>query len=303
MEQNGFLGTIGYIKANLMSNPNLLDTNYNNENFYPGAPDIPNSAVENIIKILPTDVAGLCLCLDSEINSRQGIHDESINGMQNLVYAPIVGNANTTGCLEKFNGAATFSDKGIKLGGTCFYPAYGVDDLTIEFCMQFGQVSDANGQHWVFCNGNHGVDGRTCIIVDSQVIGFYGLKSGANTKTIRVNYDFKQKVHYAVSTKLTSENSTRVYINGVECDPKLNAEPGLYSDLATPVLSAYNHNTALGGLASTGTSSVAYSSSNPYKLGTFWCPNDIFHSFRLWSRQLSPEEIQANYQADKRRFG
>lgn len=44
MEQ-GFLGTIGWIKGNLMSNPNLLDKGYSNENFYPGAENIPDSAI------------------------------------------------------------------------------------------------------------------------------------------------------------------------------------------------------------------------------------------------------------------
>lgn len=51
MTQNGFLGTIGWIKGNLMSNPNLLDKNYNNENFYPGSPDIPNSGADDLVKL------------------------------------------------------------------------------------------------------------------------------------------------------------------------------------------------------------------------------------------------------------
>ena len=49
--KQGFLGTIGWIKGNLMSNPNLLDKNYNNENFYPGAPDIPNSGADDLVKL------------------------------------------------------------------------------------------------------------------------------------------------------------------------------------------------------------------------------------------------------------
>ena len=44
MEQTqNYMGTIGWIKGNLMSNPELADKNYNNENFVPGNPDIPNS--------------------------------------------------------------------------------------------------------------------------------------------------------------------------------------------------------------------------------------------------------------------
>jgi hypothetical protein len=300
--KQGFLGTIGWIKGNLMSNPNLLDKNYNNENFYPGAPDIPNSAVENIIKILPTDVAGLCLCLDAEINSRQGIHDESINGMQNLVYAPITGNTNTTGCLEKLNGTATFIDKGVKLGGTCFYPTHTVDDLTIEFCMELGEPVDINGHHWIFVNGSGGENGRNCIIVDSEVVGFYGLKSGVNVKSVHAKHK-GNKIHYAVTTKLTSANSTKVYIDGVQVTPESTAQFNTFSDLASPVLSSSSYNSSFGGMSSVKTTSVTYNADTMYAEGGFWCPNDIFHSFRLWSRQLSPEEIQANYQADKRRFG
>lgn len=43
MTQNGFLGTIGWIKSNLMSNPDLQDKGYSNETFYPGAENIPES--------------------------------------------------------------------------------------------------------------------------------------------------------------------------------------------------------------------------------------------------------------------
>lgn len=43
MTQNKFLGTIGYIKANLMSSSQASEKGYRNENFYPGAENIPDS--------------------------------------------------------------------------------------------------------------------------------------------------------------------------------------------------------------------------------------------------------------------
>ena len=43
MAQQGFLGTIGYIKANLMSSSQASEKGYGNDNFYPGAPNIPES--------------------------------------------------------------------------------------------------------------------------------------------------------------------------------------------------------------------------------------------------------------------
>ena len=51
MTQNAFLGTIGFIKGNLMSNPELLDKGYSNETFYPGASNIPNSHTSDKTKM------------------------------------------------------------------------------------------------------------------------------------------------------------------------------------------------------------------------------------------------------------
>ena len=77
MEQ-GFLGTIGYIKANLMSSPALQDKGYSNENFYPGATNIPDSEPTRPDGIPPvTD--GLVVCVDGNVN----------NGFANLVESPI----------------------------------------------------------------------------------------------------------------------------------------------------------------------------------------------------------------------
>ena len=43
MTQNGFLGTIGWIKSNLMVSSQASEKGYSNENFYPGASNIPES--------------------------------------------------------------------------------------------------------------------------------------------------------------------------------------------------------------------------------------------------------------------
>lgn len=43
MEKQGFLGTIGWIKGNLLTSSDI-GKKYSNDTFYPGAPNIPNSA-------------------------------------------------------------------------------------------------------------------------------------------------------------------------------------------------------------------------------------------------------------------
>ena len=76
--------------------------------------------------IFPKNIAGLVMCLDGEINSRNGVHDESINGMQNLVYSPVFGH-NLKGYKEVLNGIPAFTDNSMVLGGTAFYPDYAND--------------------------------------------------------------------------------------------------------------------------------------------------------------------------------
>lgn len=51
MTQNNFLGTIGWIKGNLLTSSDIGEK-YSNENFYPGAPNIPDSAGPVPIAIL-----------------------------------------------------------------------------------------------------------------------------------------------------------------------------------------------------------------------------------------------------------
>ena len=72
MNKQGFLGTIGWIKGNLMSNPNLEDKNYNNENFHPGAENIPESNPTRLDGVPPvTD--GLVLCYDGNNHGDYGV--------------------------------------------------------------------------------------------------------------------------------------------------------------------------------------------------------------------------------------
>ena len=48
-----FIGTIGYIKGNLMASPALQERGYTNENFFPGAENIPDSE-PTILMEIPT---------------------------------------------------------------------------------------------------------------------------------------------------------------------------------------------------------------------------------------------------------
>lgn len=247
--------------------------------------------------ILPKNIAGLVMCLDGEINSRNGVHDESINGMQNLVYAPIVSKASTTGCLEKLNGTATFSDKGIKLGGTCFYPLYQQVALTFEFtgsfdtypfnnygnCQRFIQTV-YNGGYQIHLNNND-------LVYESYN------SSGTRIKyiTFPMIYELGKPIHFTITDVLNVSGSTKFYINGEEVQPVFNA------DGTTSVCATSSTNMGIMGIHSRSAKSVypfTY-----HQEGSFEGEYTYINAIRLWNRVLSPEEIKQNYLQDKKRFG
>lgn len=249
--------------------------------------------------VLPKNIAGLVMCLDGEINSRNGVRDESVRGMQNLVYAPYAGKSSTTGCLEFFNGTPTFTDKGCKLGGTCYYPSYSHDNLSFEMCIELGAAILSNGMHWIIQNvGQISGYGGFQIFASGGGTGIYFQvtnTSGKVTKNIKIPLT-SNKVYFAVTSVLNTANSTKMYLNGEEVQPTSS------TDGIAAALNAVT-NVSLGGLNDTSTSSSTPTESNQYPKGGFYCPNDIFYSARQWNRILTPDEIKQNYLQDKKRFG
>lgn len=72
--QQFFLGTIGYIKSNLMSSSQASDK-IDNDNFYPGSPNIPET--EPLYpEGVPPVTSGLKYCFDSQNNTGNGWNSE-----------------------------------------------------------------------------------------------------------------------------------------------------------------------------------------------------------------------------------
>lgn len=249
--------------------------------------------------VFPKNIAGLVMCLDGEINSRSGVHDESINGMQNLVYAPYANKSSTTGCLEVLNGTPTFTGKGCKLGGTCYYPSYSHNNLSFELCLELGTAILSNKNHWIIQNtGRVSSYGGFQILINenAKAVFFQATNtSGTSTKNIKIPLT-SNKVYFAVTSVLNTANSTKMYLNGEEVQPTSPTD-GVASALSGV------QNVSLGGINSTSTSSSTPTNSNEYPEGAFYCPNDIFYSVRQWNRILTPDEIKQNYLQDKKRFG
>lgn len=247
--------------------------------------------------VTPQNLGGLCLYLDAEINSRKGVRDESVNGMQNLVYTAFK-QSKGLGCLEQLNGKATFKDKAITLGGTCYYPNYDLDELTIEVVFQVNDNEATNATSVLLDTAWGGGFQITYYEVDNRV-GFAAYDTSGNNAKRAIGFsDFKsQKRYVTVTTKLSEANSTSIYIDGVKLDSSAVTLDGTTGTMST------GYNMGIGGIKNSSTSSVAYNSSSPNGHGVFRCPNIDFSLLRMWSRKLSDSEVVANYNNDKRRFG
>ena len=94
MTQNGFLGTIGWIKGNLLVSSELTEK-YDNETFYPGAPDIPDSAKPIPIALAGSIIKGSIndkniMTGSYNLNKRYGFYGTSGSGINQWISEAVV---------------------------------------------------------------------------------------------------------------------------------------------------------------------------------------------------------------------
>lgn len=243
----------------------------------------------------PAKMAGLCFWLDGEINSRAGMRNQAINGMQNLVWNALTGSS-AAGYTEKLNGTPTFYEKGMKLGGTCFYPSYNFDDVTVEFAVEFGSLAleDGNNIHYIL-DSRSGATGFQVYTAEALAEGdmIVRFEGGNWAKNVTVRTKSK-RFHCVITSKMSVANSTKIYLDG----ELANFSGG--DAIATRKTA--NAPLSVGGTTESRMVSTTPTASNPWIAGAFYAPDDIFHLVRMWSRQLSEEEIKENYEEAKTRF-
>ena len=245
------------------------------------------------------NTAGLCVWLDAEINSRAGVHDETVNGMQNLVYTPYVKKTETVGCLEKLNGTPTFTGKACKLGGTMFVPSYEQTALTFEFVGSFeSNVFDNVISKQLIINNIISGGFQTMFTSNAYHYQVYNASS-ARTKQLQyaLNIEPGKVYHIAVTDVLGKTGTTKLYIDGefVETTLLTDSDGGV-CPTATDI-----RNMGIMGVNSTSTTSIYPVEKNTQ--GAFYGEYTNINTLRLWNRALSAEEIKQNYNNDKRRFG
>lgn len=271
-----------------------VEVSNNFENFAEKIESIQGGEPNN----LPAEIAGLCVWLDAEINSRAGVHDESVNGMQNLVYTPLIKKTTTVGCLEKLNGTATFGDKSCKLGGTMFVPCYHQTAFTFEFMGHFDSnvFNNVITQQLLLNN----ITGGGYQIMFTPTALHYQAYNSSSTRVKKLQYSTDIEVgktyHIVITDVLGSKGSTKLYIDGEQVEITMETD-----NTGAVCPSGTIRNMGIMGVNSTSTTSVFPVSSNGQ--GAFYGEYTHINTLRLWSRVLSADEIKQNYIADKRRFG
>jgi hypothetical protein len=246
---------------------------------------------------LLSSVGGLCVWLDGELNSRSGMRDENVNGMENLSYEPLLTKSTVSGCREVLSGTPTFGEKSCKLGGTMFVPCYEQDKMSFEFVGDFTTNNFNNIiSQQLFTNSIY--KGGYQVFLTNVAL-HYQLFNASNQivkqYSLGIQVEPGKKYHLAVTDDFTATGVTKFYVDGSEVTPEVVKDQtgGCCTQTVT--------NIGIMGVQSPSCTSVYPVANNGE--GCFYGEYTNINSFRLWNRVLTPEEIKKNYSIDKRRFG
>lgn len=271
-----------------------VDVSNNFENFAEKIESIQGGEDSSITS---KTLGGLCVWLDAEINSREGVHNESVNGMQNLMYAQYSGYENTSSCREVISGTPTFTNKACKLGGTMFVPSYKQYELTFEFVGNFdSNVFNNIISQQLFTNSVY--KGGYQIMVTSDAL-HYQLFNSSNGQvknfSYPINIEANKTYHFAITDNFTTTGVTKFYLDGVEVTPTK------HNDKTGGVCTSVGTCIGIMGVHSTTARSVYPATTNGE--GRFYGEYTNINTLRIWNRALNEEEIKENYNKDKKRFG
>jgi len=235
-------------------------------------------------KGLPLEnIKGLCFWIDGQCNTRAGL-DHSKAYMENLVWN-VPYTKTSTGNPEVFGTGNVWNGDYLKLNNYAFYPQVASEQTTVEILFYYDSDRDTvtNGTY-LLCNrlssagwaiqGGNGTANRALLLTGSAEDYYLPAREyGA--------------LNYLVVTVDTTQNkaSMRILNTGEEM---------LDIPLSDQKVKA-SFNMGLGIAAGATTNSTSSTKDR-------WCGVNIGMA-RVWTRLLTDEEIQINYQEVKARFG
>jgi hypothetical protein len=229
------------------------------------------------------NIKGLCFWIDGQCNTRAGL-DHSKAYMENLVWN-VPHTKTSTGNAEVFGTGNVWNGDYLKLNNYAFYPQVASEQTTVEILFFYDEDRDSvtNGTY-VLCNrasssgwaiqGGSADAGRTLLLTGSD-------------EQYRLPAREYGAINYLVLIIDTTQNKASMRI--------LNTGEEVLDIPMTDLAVKASFNMGLGIAAGTSTSSTSSTKNR-------WCGLNIGMT-RVWTRLLTEEEIQNNYQEVKARFG
>ena len=228
------------------------------------------------------NIKGLCFWIDGQHNTRAGL-DHSIGYMENLMWN-VPASETGTGNAEVFGGDSVWNGDYLKLTNYAFYPQVASPQVTVEMLFYIDDDVDTvtNGMYflcsrlsskgWSIQLGSES-GGRTFFITGMDADKYLPARE-------------RNKPYYVVATFDTENNYCKLAVLNTgevaECE---------HTTLGTTTL----FNLGLGIAANTGTGATSSTKNR-------WVGLNIGMA-KIWTRLLSDDEIQENYQEVKARFG
>ena len=235
-------------------------------------------------KGLPLEnIKGLCFWIDGQCNTRAGL-DHSKGYMENLVWnVPYA--KTSTGNPEAFGTGSVWNGDYLKLNNFAFYPQVASSQITVEILFYYDSDRDTvtNGTY-LLCNrlssagwalqGGSETDNRVlCLTGSDEQYYLPAREYGA--------------INYLVATFNTTEGKASMRV--------LNTGEEMLDIPMTDLTVKSSFNMGMGIAAGTSISSTSSTKNR-------WCGVNIGMA-RIWTRLLTEEEIQTNYEEVKARFG
>lgn len=229
--------------------------------------------------VTPNKIAGLCLWIDGDCNTRNG-NDHSKDYMENLVYNPPY--TSTWGTIEAVdNGDNTWNGNLLQYGSWAHYPYISNQELTIDCVVKITSRTTRVGLVQCAYSGGFVLD-----IPENETNFQFRARDNSSSSYLTLKTPFEyDKLYYLACT--IQDGKITLKVNEV------NLSNTNFSTLVQP--------TALVSTA-VGTGSTTSSGGNTAGNYKLWYGLNL-GMLRIWNRALTDEEIQANYQEAKTRFG
>jgi hypothetical protein len=229
----------------------------------------------------PDITKGLSFWIDGQCNTRDGV-DHTIGHFEDLVFRGSY--SSTVGHQEYIKGESTWVGDYLKLANYAYYPQVYAPILTFETLFKLDADAVARGSYgWLICSA-YSSNGYALRLSDDNRVYLYGASAEQYSSPLPVD----ETPQYVAATLNTTTGDFKLIVKNTG-----ETITGTITSVNTLPTRALNM-----GLGVIGNPNTTVTSGNLNK----W-EGIQMGMCRIWSRALSDEELETNYQEVKARFG